>query len=319
MSRRLKIRRRGVALLLVLLVVALLSASTLTFIRMAHLEAKVADNAYMYTQAQFMARSGLKGAMTLLALDDATVDTLTDSWTTFDQYAAMAGGFFEEGSFAGRIEDLCNRIDPNYLIDSQGLMVTERINVMTRLADELGLDPAFINAMLDWLDPDEETRPDGGAEGQYYNYLERPYNCANGRIYTTGQLRLIRGLTPEILDGTEERPGLGEFLTVDSSGLVNINTAPEAVLVSLDDDLTPAVAQEIIELRATDPFLALDDLKNITTLTPEARLRIGPLVDIKSTHFRIVIEGQFREARAVIEAVVKRSDQGVWLVYYREG
>ncbi|MBW1710755.1 MAG: pilus assembly PilX N-terminal domain-containing protein [Deltaproteobacteria bacterium] len=60
--------RKGIALLITLLVTGLLSASALSFIRMANLEARVADNTYTLAQAEILAQAGLKGAIALPGL-----------------------------------------------------------------------------------------------------------------------------------------------------------------------------------------------------------------------------------------------------------
>ena len=276
--------RRGVALILTILIVALVSASVLSFIRLAELDARVAENVYAFTQAEVLAHSGLKGAMLLLAMDEKEYDALNDPWANFDQYAMLAGGLFEEGTFAGRIEDLSARIGINSLVDGNNLVLTERADMLTRLFNLLGHDPAPVDALLDWLDRDSEPRANG-AEDPYYSSLDQPYPCGDGALASLGQLGLIRGFTPALLYGTDSSKGISEYLTVHSQGLVNINTAGETVLQCLDDDLTPSVAQEIMELRAAEPFYRLDDLKRITGLTPEARLRIGPLVGSERDFF----------------------------------
>lgn len=310
--------RKGVALLLTLLVVALLAASTITFIRNTHLEAQIADNTYAYTQADILARAGLKGAMTILAMDDKKYDALTDPWGDFERYAAMAGSIFEEGSFTGRIEDLSGRVNLNALIDSGGLVVDEQLAILTRLFEKLEIDAEPIPAVLDWLDPDDEVRL-GGAENAYYLSLKKPYPCANGPVLTQGRLTLIKGLTDRVLRGTDERPGLLQFVTVDSEGKININTAPPVVLQCLDDDLTPDAVQAIMERRAVEPFEKLDQLRDIPGLTPVILARITGLLSVASSHFRISIEGRYRQATVRLNAIVQRSGDVVKLTYFRAG
>ena len=312
------VNRRGVALILTLLIVGLLSASVISFIKATHLEAKMADNMFCFTQAEILAQAGLKGAMTVLAMDDSDVDGLTDTWAGFPTVAAMAGSLFEEGSITGSIEDLSSRFNPNYLIDDAGLLVIERQEQLERILTLLEIETSPIPALLDWLDTDDVTRTDG-AENQYYLSLNSPYPCANGEISTLGQLSLIAGLTREILYGTEQRTGLVSFLTVNSDGYININTASEEMLMCLDDDLTQAVAQEIMERRAAASFQKLDDLSEISGLTPEIRARIIGFLSVSSSHFLIKVEGNFREARVAVTAIVERDDEGVKLIYYKVG
>ena len=108
-------------------------------------------------------------------------------------------------------------------------------------------------------------------------------------------------------------------MTVHSNGLININTAGEAVLMSLDDDLTRETAREIMERRAVNPFERLEDLRQVSGLRPEVLARIVGLLSVASSHFRIRVEGRFRQARVPITAVVSRDKAGVRLIYYKVG
>lgn len=308
--------RRGAALILTLLIVGLLAASTLTYIKTTHLEARTADNVYSYTQASVLTRAGLEGAKTILAMDDMKYDAKTDMWARFDQAASLAGGFFDEGSFTGKIVDLSSRLNPNYLVDSKGFYDPDRLAQFERLFMNLQLDPGLLTPVLDWLDINEETR-NGGAESPYYYSLESPYPAGNGPLETPGRIMMVKGITADVYYGTKDNRGLGEFITVHSDGRININTADELVLISLDDDLTQDTAKEIIRQRNAEPFEKVDDLKLITGMTPELFSRIAGFCSVKSQYFLIRIEGRFREAAAVCTAVVERSEKGITMVYYQ--
>lgn len=308
--------RKGIALLLTLVIVGLLAASTIAFIRATHLEATVSENLYAFTQAEIMAQSALQGAMVLLAQDDNDYDALTEPWAQFPQYAVAASGLFDEGGFTGTIEDLDSCFNPNFLVDQQGLYEPKRLEQLQRLFEILQIGPPPVDALLDWLDTDAVARP-YGAEDDYYGSLPNPYPASNGRLNNPGQLFLIRGMDPEWLNGKDERPGLLNFITVWSDGRINVNTAGEIVLMSLDDTLTSTVVQEIMAAREQAPFEKLDDLRNISGLSPQAFSRITSLITVKSSFFLIRAEGHFRQAVARVQAVVVRSGQGVQLIYYR--
>ncbi len=315
--------RKGVALLLTLLIVGLLSASVLSFLRMTHLEAKVAENTYDFAQAEILAHAGLKGAMLILAMDpDKGVDDLSEDWAQFALYATMAAGFFDEGSFSGTIEDLSARFNVNALVDRAGLVDEEyRQPQIERLFTMLELESEPIAAVIDWLDKNDEPRP-YGAENSFYRTLEEPYPCANGPIDTLGQLSLIKGITPQLLYGTEEKAGLLPYLTVypkEDESKININTAGQRILMSLHENLTEDIAQAIINHRAETPFQNIKELKGFMSPDMFSHIIGGKLVDVKSSHFLIYIEGRFREARVRVTAVVERENSGVSITFYRSG
>lgn len=60
----------------------------------------------------------------------------------------------------------------------------------------------LVDAVLDWLDADDEPRP-GGAEGDVYAALSPPTVCRNGPVACPEELLLVRGMTREIFFGED--------------------------------------------------------------------------------------------------------------------
>jgi hypothetical protein len=58
------------------------------------------------------------------------------------------------------------------------------------------------DAILDWLDEDDEPR-EFGAEADYYSSLVPPYAPKNGPLETVEELLLVRGVTPLLLFGCD--------------------------------------------------------------------------------------------------------------------
>ncbi len=59
------------------------------------------------------------------------------------------------------------------------------------------------DAILDFIDADDETR-EYGAERDYYTQLPIPYAPANGPLQSIEQLLLVRGVTPSLLFGLDQ-------------------------------------------------------------------------------------------------------------------
>ena len=113
------------------------------------------------------------------------------------------------------------------------------------LAQGLGLDYAqaqrLTMAILDWRDEDDIPRVNGG-EGEQYIEANVPVLPGNRPFATIEELRHVLGMTPDVYAAM--RP----FLTLAGSGRININAAPEEVLLALPG-LTPAAATELLRLR----------------------------------------------------------------------
>ena len=67
-----------------------------------------------------------------------------------------------------------------------------------------GMTPEIADAMLDFLDEDEETRPYGCEFADYYQQLQPAYKPLNGPLTSIEQLLLVRGVTPQLLYGYDQ-------------------------------------------------------------------------------------------------------------------
>ena len=89
------------------------------------------------------------------------------------------------------------------------------------------------NAILDWIDADDDAAP-GGAENEYYIGLSPAYRCKNGPLDSLEELLLVQGVTPELLFGNDRnRNGMLDPDEDDGSG----RRGPR--LVGLPDRLQP--------------------------------------------------------------------------------
>lgn len=61
----------------------------------------------------------------------------------------------------------------------------------------------IIDAILDWIDSDEDRRP-GGAESAEYESLAIPYSCKNAPMDTIDELLKVQGVTPELFYGEDD-------------------------------------------------------------------------------------------------------------------
>lgn len=66
-----------------------------------------------------------------------------------------------------------------------------------------GMDEYTADAILDFIDPDDEPR-EFGAEREYYTQLPNPYAPVNGPLNSIEQLLLVKGVTPYYLFGLDQ-------------------------------------------------------------------------------------------------------------------
>jgi len=252
-------RSRGSALILALLVAGLVAVLAMQFGQAFLLQANRTENGLL--QARFNAY--LQGAEALaaqvLATDGAEsqLDHLQEAWATQLPPFPTDDGWLEV-----------------QLIDAQGLYNINNLTVKGQYHDDLSAPPAqrfseqqkhFIRllqsfsdyplseaqaieiteAIIDWVDEDDQPAGPGGAESLYYSSEPRVLNAANQVIFDVSELTLVRHMTPELL--TRLTP-LITALPVSTA--LNINTAVPRVMgmINATNDLTPLPAESVSAL-----------------------------------------------------------------------
>lgn len=183
----------------------------------------------------------------------------------------------------------------------QGAKLEELEEVLERLFDKLGLDQDRLESLMDWLDQDDEPRPNG-AERDFYQNLTPPYAPTNGPLGTLLEIRLIKGFDHKTFKK------LMPYLTVWSEGHVNVNTADKIVLESLSSKISPFVADDIIKARENEPLEDKADLQKIPGLSDELAGGVLNYMDISSSTFRILSTGKVGSSKETIECIVQRRD-----------
>ena len=130
------------------------------------------------------------------------------------------------------------------------------IKILAASGMEIGAEQDTIaDSILDWIDEDEEHRLNG-AESDYYQSQNQPYKAKNGPFDSLDELLRIKGMTREILYGSEDiNPeekraylGLVNFLTIQDIRIFNPNTAPlEALPIYYAEDKITQIIQSIEE------------------------------------------------------------------------
>jgi general secretion pathway protein K len=308
---------RGVALVLALAVTVLLVSLVVDFSYTMMVDLTLAANLRDEQKAFYAARSGVELARHLLQKDDPAYDALDEDWALLNEHPGFISED-DEGKFKVNIEDEAAKIPINDLIAGDKVNLVRR-SQLERLFEVLELDPHLIDPIIDWLDPDNNPEP-FGAEDEYYQTLSPPYPCKNGPLAALEELLLVKGMTEEILYGTDEKKGLIHFLTLYADGKVNINTASAEVLQSLSDKIDKSLAQAIIDYRQEEPFkdkIKYDDIKPLPGMTLEIFNEINDQCDIKSSTFSLHVEGQVRGIKKVVSTVLKREDKKVKPIFWR--
>lgn len=284
--RPLSSNEEGFILVTVLLVIALLFPLVLAFNSKVQLNLLQAENFRNSVQALRMARAGVEGAAGILKTDDQTYDSPRDTWGT--QFPSLSLG---DGILMINIVDEDGKIPVNQVVASNGSDVNKDVDMRLRsLITRLGGNPEIVDALIDWVDVNDEVTGSAGAEEEYYK--ERGYHCKNGPLDSLDELLTIKGFDKELV---LERK-LADYLTVaPTDGKVNVNTAVPQVLYAVLGTETTALAtplnesdvEDLVHYREEHEFKSLKEIDGVVKITTAQLAAIMPLAKVNSSFFTV--------------------------------
>ncbi|MDA8125423.1 MAG: general secretion pathway protein GspK [Deltaproteobacteria bacterium] len=253
--------QKGIALLIVLWVMTILTVMVFSFSLLTRSETFGTLAFREELEKKLRAESGIeRGIMEIIYQSINRNQTVTvegkEAWK-LDGTPYTAG--IGQGGYVVRIFDESGKISLNGLTDSSGI-------VLKNLLVNQGASPEnadiIVDSILDWKDPDDLHRLNG-AENDYYQSLPKPYRAKNAGFETLEELSLVRGMTPELLYGTGKRAGIFPFLTVHrKAGQINVNVAPKEVLAALPG-MDAALVERILAFRASAEIREAGALREI--------------------------------------------------------
>ena len=115
----------------------------------------------------------------------------------------------------------------------------------------------------------------------------------------------------QTLGGSEVSSPWEDWVTVYSSGKININTAPVEILRCLDEKMTETVVNEIDTKRRSSAFKSIDELRGITGVDEDLRHRLKNYLCVKSQVFEVRAVVRSIPGTVTVKAVVDRSGHKV--------
>jgi general secretion pathway protein K len=276
-SCRLRLRfggqARGVALVMVLWVVAVLSVIVMEFCFAMRTEVNITNNYKEELQLYAMAEGGVQRAVAeLIYKHDPGVQQMRKTmkleeippekmeWVTDGRPYPVP---FDQGACEVRVVSEAGKININLVSES----------TLRKIIGNLGLEEEqrdiVVDSILDWRDTDDLYRANG-AENDYYQSLKEPYYCKNGNLDSVEELLLVRGVTPDLYYGrkaikkkgetSKDRTGLKDIFSIYATGeQIDINSAtPVALRFVLG--IPEEVARQIVKAREEKGFEHQQDL-----------------------------------------------------------
>jgi general secretion pathway protein K len=339
MNIPLKSSKSGIALIVVMIAIFVLSVLAGAFAYSMKVESKLAMNSNNQADLEWIGRSGVEYARWILGQEKCPYDSLNQKWAGGPGAACETNGPLAEvsltdfhigdGVFTLKITDLERKINVNTADEAT---LNQVLRVIGADANDSG---AIVDGILDWVDRDDNTRVNG-AESDFYQGLTPPYVAKNGPIDDISELLLIKGIrdNPEIYSkdyadierydrfGNPIPPQqyagyLVDVLTPISTGRININTASATVLQMIPG-IDEAIATQIIRVRAgpdgadgTDddtPFANVGELASVG-LPQSASPQLNHYCTTRSSTFEVEVDAQIGSSKATYYAIIGRNNQ----------
>jgi len=295
---------RGVALVIVLGVVALISSWAATAAYEDMISLRRAENLQQSTRAWMANESALELTRYYLREDakENKRDDLDEEWAQPIPPLPV-----DDGLVTGEIIDANRYLNLNDLVNDQGLAQADAIIIAKRLFSKLELSPSLVDRLVDWMDKNDHPSGAGGAEDSHY--YEQPYRVKNARLDRWQELKLIDGFDDEVMEKLKQAVTAHAVPSKTGKTVVNINTAEKPLLMALFPKMTDADAEALIESRPYD---------RVPKGQPWAAGADTSRLSVASDTFIVRTDALFGRARWREEYLLIRTAEGKTAIEYRE-
>ena len=341
-------KKRGFAVIIALVAVTVLTLLAGAFAYAMKIETRLAANTNDDEQFYWIGRGGVERACWWLALEGNQPFSSTQQYWNHgpgdgpETNGILAGESLDnfqigEGTVSLTMTEQESKININ---TADGPLLQQALTTMGADANDISV---VSDSILDWIDPDDNTRP-AGAESDYYLGLTPSYYAKNAPIDNLDELQLVKGVTRDMFNGGSstgaatpfpehqlgfghapgQEPnyafGLKDVFTPYSSGKINILTADEKVLQLIPGMDTPAITA-IETARDSDP-----PIRNVGQLLAAAGLNQNPAaagqimnyVDVRGSTYEIHATATIGQLSHEYTAVVFRNGPNVQVFsFYR--
>jgi type II secretory pathway component PulK len=302
-----------VAILLVVFVVALASIIVVNVAYSTHLQGRLHNLSENALKSEYILKSALNVARRIIKEGNVSESSSDDLWGYFKDGAPIPAnliGVNEPGtSIALEIRPEESKIPLRAILPVQGGEADVRWrDVCVRLfrllgfdedqeEDHTGLFPGrifnseqLVAALIDYMDENEESYTAPAFASGIESELPSGY-FPNTRIRRIGELATIPGFTPARIRR------LSPFITVFGASRINLNIAPEIVLLSLHENLGQAEVKLIMEARQNQdsgPFSHQDlNLRLSNIIGEETYDAISFMIGVQSRWFQVLAKADF--------------------------
>lgn len=243
----------GAAIIVALFVTSLVAIAAIAMITRLRYDIHRTELLLNDTQAKLYAKGSLYWAIEQLNEDQiksqSEPDKLVDHTPIHSPKQNMNGMII-----SSTIYDAQGRFNLNNLADvkTQPILIKliQLVDKKTSQADAKNI----AIAVTDWISAGSESN----TFNDYYAKLNPPYRAPRIRMTSVSELRLVKGMTPELY------AALSHFITaLPETTLININNTSPEVMASMSPSMSLETAKTLVARCRANPFASLQQFQNV--------------------------------------------------------
>ena len=312
---------RGVALITVMLIVALIAILATQMTARLQLQMQRTTNIASNQQAYWYAMGAEAFAKRVLVqsfADNAEVTHLGQIWAQGESTFPV-----DLGEITGEITDLNSCFNLNALRDDDddsnnigniGNITTksparaafEELLIVMNIEGVGSFEAQYMaDALTDWLDANSSISSSGGAEDNDYAAKAFPYLAANNYLASIGELRVVEHFTVKVINKLKDYACV---LPNTNLNKINVNTIaldkPEILVAMLG--ISQNEATQALTARGEEGFKSVDEFFNLSELskakiTPEKKQQFA----VTSEYFKLKTTASFNNSYFALNTIMK--------------
>jgi len=295
-------KSEGMALVLTLLVVALITAMVVEFAYGVYINTTALYNWETSQKLSLAAKSATRLAGKLIS------DQVSQFSFTYPGVLEMSQKIPSEdldGMIGIRIEDENSKFNLNTLGGLSVILGANKdqdpYNCFVRLLTALKLNTDIADRVSYWIDSSTEHRP-----------LYGQVATKNGKLETIDELLLIPGID------TDSYEKLLPYVTIYGNNSININGAAVPVLMSLSSSITQDIAGTLVAYRQSSPFESTTDILKVAGFDKIGQQFPLGYISVKGTSFHVIATASSGGISRIIESVFDVAGGARLVRYWKE-
>lgn len=330
---------RGIALILVVFIVALASILVVNLAYSTYLDARLSSAAQRTVQAEYILKSAVNLARVLIKQDKTKEDSANDDWGRYLNGVTVPLEFLgineknvqvtleirpEDSKFS--IRNLAPGGSQESFLKWRGRFVRLfqseplKFDEDEDQVDQTGIKPdkhfdseELVANLIDYMDDNTESYSESGFKSGIESEVPEGLFPPTGGMKRIGELSVIPGFTPQRVAKLMPLVTVGRFRDANSgSRQININIAPKEIIRALDENITEDQANQIFDKAHSDqPFEDTTygaELSNI--LDQSLYTEITSAISVSSNNFQVIAKVDYGTSRFYIRAYLLKKPGG---------